>query len=106
MSLLNFPIELSETNRHLDRIAAALERIAGPQVEPQVGSGRITDMQDYSYMDPDKLAIADTAAREFAIMHNVLPGSQAHIDLTRDFEAKVLESMGPAGVADLPWKLK
>jgi len=105
MSLLNFQIELARTNELLARIATALERLAGPHLDPP-SPPELATLRDYSYIPPEELERAQAEAVEFAHRNMVVPGSDAHIKLVDRFEEDLRKEHGEDAVAALPWRVQ
>lgn len=77
MTLAEFHIELARTNELLDRIATALERIAGPPVEPR--PPRRAELSDLMDASPEKVEELIQDHLRFATENQMVPGSDLAI---------------------------
>lgn len=100
---VNIPEHLSHSiTGILERIAIALERIAGPVIEyrpPEQAT-----LRDYAYVDPAQAERIREAENEFAAAHLVIPGSPAYLSAIEEFERQVANAYGDGAVEELPWR--
>jgi hypothetical protein len=105
MTLLEVTANLQTINTLLERIAIALERIAGPAIQPPSPPQQST-LRDYTVFDDEELARAKQASETFAAQNMLVPGSPAYLKAVVDFEELVREMSGPNAVDSLPWKIR
>jgi hypothetical protein len=103
MALFDVHIELQTVCGILERIAVSLERIAGPCPVPDVQPTQ-SSLADYYRLTPAAYRDKADMQQELAKRMNVVPGSQAYIDLIARIEADVKETLGDEAAAALPWR--
>lgn len=102
---MNVPQEVSTSILGLlQRIAVALERIAGPEL--QYTPPTPSTMADYAIVSPEESIRIKTAQEEFAAGHLVVPGSPAYLAAVAEFETQVAEAYGEDAVEKLPWRVQ
>src|SRR5271169_7150444 len=90
---LNLPPSASTSLRGvLERIAIALERIAGPPLL----SNPVTQstIADYAIVTPEDADRIQQAERDFGAAHLVVPGSEAYVRAVQEFEGMVADAYG------------
>ena len=103
-------LNLHVANALLERIAVALERIAGPLPRLPAGAHtpRRTEASDvYVATDEftDRVSAERTrAAREVLGAGAVLPGSEAEAQVIAALEEQVKEQYGEEAVKEFPWR--
>lgn len=99
----DFHIQLNRTNELLERIAAAVERIAGP-IPPDYHPPIPATIRDLVIMDPAQAEEVKKAEEWFAITNMVAPGSEAFMQKVAEFEQMVLLEAGEKALEELPWR--
>jgi hypothetical protein len=87
----------------LNRIAHALERIAGPELKynPEPAT-----LKDYAIVTPEDADRIRKAGYEFGVTHQVVPGSPAYVAAVEEYERMVADAYGPEAIESLPWRVK
>jgi hypothetical protein len=100
---VNIPESLSRSvTGLLERIAVALERLAGPIVEYRPPTQ--STLKDYSLVTPEDAQRIQDAQHDFGVTHLVVPGSPAYFAAIEQFERDVADACGPDAVNELPWR--
>lgn len=102
---VNLPLSfLTDVLHYLQRLTAAIERIAGPEL-PSVQPGRKSDIGDLYIADPEHQGrvrlLEDAVAKDMG----VVPRSPAYYAKIPEYQAEVLKTLGTAAVAQLPWNI-
>lgn len=101
--MLDFTIELHRTNDLLERVAVALERLAGPvpEVPRPIEQAQLTD---YSTLTPEQIDEIKDAETWFATTEMVVPGSEEFMVRVSEFERVLVAASGPEALETLPWR--
>lgn len=99
-------VNLARQNELLERIAVALERIAGPPPSAAENTPYQAQLSDLSMAAPGEIERVLEAQREFAVNHMLEPGSPAFIEAILQYEKAVSDAYGPQAVSQLPWRVK
>lgn len=100
--MFDFPVALDRTSELLERIAIALERIAGPipVYRPPIPSS----LKDYSVVTPNDLADLAATKSAFSLSRSVVPDSEAFMKAVLEVEEEVRKEGGEGAVEALPWR--
>lgn len=101
MSFINFQAELAQTNALLERIAVALERLAGPVIPPP-DPPRMATLSDLTVISPEEHEQVRMLEEEIALQLQAIPGSVAFYERLQDFEEAVIAEGG--SLDELPWR--
>jgi hypothetical protein len=86
----------------LERIAVAVERIAGPVIEYR--PPRQSTLSDLHINDPGSIMRARQAKAEEALKYEAVPGSEKADAVIRYIEEVTLAELGQDAVDELPWR--
>lgn len=103
MGLVEFQIELHRTNELLDRIAIALERMAGPTPPTTIPPVQAT-LSDLIDCSPNRVGERLSQMEDFAKREMLVPGSEAFLERIREFEELVRVEYGEQAMDELPWR--
>jgi len=101
MTILDLQVELSQTNKLLERIAVALERLAGPPLPDH--ALRQSDLSDLTLCSPEELERIQEAENLIATDLLAIPGSTAFYTKLQQYEELVRSEQGELAVSQLPW---
>jgi hypothetical protein len=102
MRIVLFKRDLAEQNVLLRRIAEALERMM-PALRAHEPPPYKADLSDLRIVNAAELRELDDLKKEFALMWNVVPDSEAWDNAVKEFEDLVRAGQGQQAVDELLW---
>jgi len=109
MSLLNLQVELSWLRPLFERLVNAVERIAGPELQP-LPHQRQSTLADYAIVTPEAIFQAQDAQEGLGLAAMAVPGSPAMEQFLKDYEQDIRTEFDEVTanhiIRQLPWKIQ